>query len=87
MKSQSPDTPLDIEEILLSRYGSMSPREKLHRVSDLNQATLELAAARIRARHGPHISDRELRLRIVSLQFDRATMVEVFGWDPEIEGY
>jgi hypothetical protein len=87
MKTQSPDTPLEVEEFLLARYRSMSPREKLHRVFDLNQTVRELAAARIRAEHGPQISERELRFRLVSLWLDRSTMIKAFGWDPEVQGY
>jgi len=87
MKTISLDTPLEVEEFLLARYLSMSPREKLQRVFDLNQTVRELAAARIRAEHGPQISERELRLRLVSLWLDRSTMIHAFGWDPEVQGY
>jgi hypothetical protein len=47
----------------------------------------ELAAARIKARYGPDLSERELRLRLAALWIDRETMVRAFGWDPEIQGY
>lgn len=87
MKTQSRDTPPEVEEFLLARYRSMSPREKLQRVLDLNQTVRELAAARIRAEHGPQTSERELRLRLVSLYLDRSTMIKAFGWDPEVQGY
>ncbi len=36
MRTQSPDTPPEIEEILLDRYRRMSPLEKLLRVFELN---------------------------------------------------
>jgi len=87
MKTQSMDTPPEVEEFLLARYKSMSPREKLQRVLDLNQTVCELAAARIRAVHGPLNSESELRLRLVSLWLDRSTMIKAFGWDPEARGY
>lgn len=87
MKSRFLDTPPEVEEFVLSRYRSMSPREKLQRVFDLNQTVRALAAARIRAEHGPQISERELRLRLASLWLDRTTMITAFGWDPEVEGY
>lgn len=87
MRTQSPDTPPEIEEILLEGYRRMTPREKLERVLDLNRTVLQLAAARIRMRYGPDISERELRLRLAALWLDREIMVKVFGWDPEIEGY
>jgi hypothetical protein len=87
MRTQSPDTPPEIEEMLLERYRRMTPQEKLQQVVDLNRAAQQMAAARIRAQYGPDISERELGLRLAALWLDRETMVKVFGWDPEKEGY
>jgi hypothetical protein len=42
---------------------------------------------RIQARYGPDLSERELRLRLAALWLDRETMIDAFGWDPEVEGY
>jgi len=81
------DTPHDIEELVLRGYRCMTPSQKLRRVVDLGVAAETMAAARIRARYGPEVSPRELRLRLAALQLDRQTMVEVFGWDPEEKGY
>ncbi|MCP3982461.1 MAG: hypothetical protein GY716_24425, partial [bacterium] len=79
MKALALDTPPDIEEIVLEGYRRMSPSQKLQRVVELGVATEAMAAARIRARYGPEISPRELRLRLAALQLDRRTMVDVFG--------
>lgn len=87
MKPQSSDTPPEIEEIILEGYRRMSPAEKLSIVGDLNQAAQEMALARIRAQYGPNLTEREEQLRLGALWLDRDTMVRVFGWDPEIEGY
>ncbi len=87
MKALALDTPPDIEEIVLKGYRRMTPFQKLRRVVELGVAAEAMAAARIRARYGPEISPRELRLRLAALQLDRRTMVEVFGWDPEEKGY
>ncbi len=65
----------------------MTPCQKLRRVVELGVAAEAMATARIRARYGPEISPRELRLRLAALQLDRRTMVEVFDWDPEEKGY
>lgn len=81
------DTPLEIEALVLAGLRRMTPVEKMARVLDLNRASEAMAAARIRARYGPDLSARELRLRLAALRLDRETMVRVFGWDPEIEGY
>jgi hypothetical protein len=37
MRTQSPDTPPEIEEILLEGYRRMSPIDKLRQVFDLNR--------------------------------------------------
>jgi hypothetical protein len=87
MKTQSPDTPPEIEEILLERYRRMTPLEKLMQVFELNHMAQSMAAMRIQARYGPNLSERELRLRLASLWLDRKTMIAAFGWDPEVEGY
>lgn len=63
----------------------MTPQQKLERVQQLNEAVLQLAAARIKQEH-PGISERELRLRLGSLWLDSETMRRAFGWDPDLEG-
>ena len=83
MPSQPRDTPAEIEEILLEGFRRMGPLEKLQRVWEMNRAVRTLAAARIRGQYGPEISKRELNLRLAALRFDRKTMINVFGWDPE----
>lgn len=83
----SDDTPPEVEEILLERYRRMTPEEKLEQVVALNRAAQGMALARIRAQYGPGLSEREERLRLAALWLDRDTMIEVFGWDPEVEGY
>jgi len=64
----------------------MSAAQKLAVVSQLILGADELATAGIRMRH-PGASGRELELRLGALRLDRDTMVRVFGWDPETEGY
>jgi len=87
MRTQSIDTPPEIEEILLEGYRRMPPVEKLRQVFDLNQTAQRMAVLRIQTRYGPNLAERELRLRLAALWLDRETMIEAFGWDPEIEGY
>ena len=87
MKPLALDTPPDIEEIVLEGYRRMTPAQKLQRVVELGAAAKAMAAARIRDRYGPDISERELNLRLAALHLDRQTMIEVFDWDPEEKGY
>ncbi len=87
MKTQSLDTPPEIEEMVLNRYRRMTPFEKLLQVWELNRMAQSMAALRIQTQYGPGLSDRELRLRLAALWLDRETMIKAFGWDPEVEGY
>jgi len=87
MKTQSPDTPPEIEEILLEGYRRMAPLEKLQQVFELNHMAQTMAATRIQAWYGPNLSEQELRLRLAALWLDRETMIAAFGWDPDIKGY
>ncbi len=81
------DTPLEIERVLLAGYRRMTPQEKFQRIRELNLAGQALAAERIRRQYGRELPERELLLRLASLRLDRATMIKVFGWDPEEKGY
>ncbi len=87
MPTLSRDTAPDAEAILLEGYRRMAPHEKLERVMDLNRAVRELALARILAKYGADLSQRERKLRLAALWLDRDTMVRVFDWDPEVQGY
>lgn len=64
----------------------MPPWEKMKRVSELNKAIQQLALSRIRKQYGD-IPEQEKKLRLASLWLDRETMIRVFNWDPQKEGY
>jgi len=87
MKPIALDTSPEIEEMLLEGYRRMTPQEKMQRIVELNRSVEEMAAARIRSQYGPDLPERELRLRLAALRLDRETMIEVFNWDPEVQGY
>ena len=82
----SADTRPDVARLLLEGYRRMTPAEKLRRACDLSQATREMAASRIRRMY-PGADDTQVRLRIAALTLGRETMVRVFGWDPDKEGW
>jgi len=81
------DTDPEIERLLLEAARRMTPGERMLRVGELNRAAELMALAGIRQRYGANLSEREEQLRLAALRLDRDTMVEVFGWDPEVEGY
>jgi hypothetical protein len=87
MRTQSPDTPAEIEQRLVEEYRRMSPGQRLMMAMEMNRAVQQMAAARIRAQYGPDLPERELQLRLAALWIDRDTMVRAFGWDPRAEGY
>ncbi len=80
------DTPLEIQKILIEGYRRMSPQQKMKRASELTLAIQQLALSRIQKQYG-NIPEREQKLRLASLWLDRKTMLDVFGWDPQKEGY
>ena len=86
MRTLSPDTPPDVEARLVEAYRRMSPRQKLRQVRDLTRAAQQMALARLRRQY-PDDDARQQRLRLAALWLDRETMVRVFSWDPEVEGY
>jgi len=86
MKPGIHDTSEKIQKLLISGYRQMSPQQKLKRVSELNKAVQQLALARIRKQYG-RLSEQEQKLRLAALWLDRDTMIRVFHWDPQREGY
>jgi len=86
MKPLSSDTPPEIEEMIIAGYRRMSAAQKLQIVQDLNRTAQLLALSDIQRRH-PNASRRELQLRLASRWLEPELMQEVFGWDPEVEGY
>jgi hypothetical protein len=80
------DTPPEVEAVLLEGYRRMTSAQKLERVCALNRTVQQMALAGIRARHG-ELPEREVRLRLAALWLGRDTMIRVFGWDPDDEGY
>ena len=86
MHNQTNDTPKYIQKMLVAGYRKMSPQQRLKRVSELTLAVQQLALARIRKQYS-RCSEREQQLRLASLWIDRNTMIRVFQWDPQKEGY
>lgn len=87
MKPLFDDTTPEAERVLVEGYRAMSPAQKLQRILSLNRMVRQLATARLRARYGADMPERELRLRLAALHLPRDVMVNVFGWDPEEHGY
>lgn len=85
-RTQSSDTSLEVERLLIEAYRRMPPWEKAGRVREMADALEALALAGIAARH-PQATEHERRLRSAALRLDRETMMCAFGWDPVVHGY
>lgn len=72
-------------ERLLARLRAMTPLERAQRMGDLTRAAQEMALVRLRSWY-PTADERELKIRLAALWYDRETMIRFFGWDPEVHG-
>lgn len=84
-RTQSPDTDRAVEERMFARYRAMSTDEKLAHVGALGRLVEEVALAGLRRKY-PDAGDDENRLRLLARSVDRATMIRLYGFDPEERG-
>jgi hypothetical protein len=82
----SADTRPEIARLLIEGYRRMTPAERLRRACDLSLATRQMAATRIRLAY-PDADERQVRLRVAALTLGKETMIRVFGWDPDRQGW
>lgn len=71
--------------MMLELWRRATPEQKLARMFGMGQMINELARAEVRRRY-PTASAREVDLRLASRTFDRQTMLDAFGWDPDVHG-
>jgi len=86
MKSLSLDTSPEAEQVLLELYHRMPAWRKLRCLADLNEAMRRMQRAEIRARY-PDADAHELKMRLAARWLEPELMRQVFGWDPDKEGY
>jgi hypothetical protein len=84
-RTQSDDTSPEIERLMVERWRSMSPEDKLAEIDDACRGSDEVAMMGIRSRH-PDADEGEVRLRLAALRLDPALVVDAFGWDPVERG-
>lgn len=85
-RPQSLDTDEATERYLFDRIRELPPWRKAEMLSASTRAACELAMAGLRQRH-PAASDVELRKRFAALTLGREVSIELFGWDPHLEGW
>jgi hypothetical protein len=81
VRTQSIDTPAELEGLQIARFRQMGPRARLAAALELNELLDRLAVAGLRARHGPLPADEE-RVRLFALRLDPLQMRAAFGWSP-----
>jgi len=80
------DTKPEAEKVLIELLRKAPPWRKAEMVSEMVQALRKLSMTGLRMRY-PTASPAELRRRMAALWLDRETVMRVYGWDPEKEGY
>jgi hypothetical protein len=85
-KLLSYDTDEASERVMVELARSTPVWKKLQQVVSTTEACRAFALAGLRSRY-PHATEDELRRRLAAVIFDRETVIRVYGWDPEVEGY
>ncbi|HKP86807.1 MAG TPA: hypothetical protein VJZ26_11955 [Blastocatellia bacterium] len=80
------DTDPETERIMIELARAMPDWKKIEQVFSMIETTRALARAGLRDRY-PEASEEELKKRLAALVLDRETVMKVYGWDPEKEGY
>ncbi|HEX5735952.1 MAG TPA: hypothetical protein VF131_24205 [Blastocatellia bacterium] len=80
------DTDTEAERLLIELARATPVWKKFQQVANATEACLAFARAGIRSRY-PEASKEEVKLRLAALMLDRETMIRVYGWDPDVEGY
>ena len=80
------DTDEGSERLLVELARATPVWKKFQQVADATEACRAFAMAGIKSRY-PDASEQEVKLRLAALSLDRETMIRVYGWDPEVEGY
>jgi hypothetical protein len=77
------DTDPEALEVFLRLHRQMTPGQRVARVFELTAFQERLQRASVRAMY-PNASEREVFLRVAARRLDRDTMLQVYGWDPDL---
>lgn len=80
------DSSPEVDALVLASLRRLSARDRLDRVAELNLLCEQLSEAGVRARY-PSAGETEVRLRVLALRLGRELMIDVYGWDPAVEGW
>ena len=80
------DTDPAAERVMIELARKTPIWKKFAQVADTTATTRAFAMAGLRSRY-PAASEEEIRRRLAAVVLDRETVIQVYGWDPKIEGY
>lgn len=80
------DIDAETERVLIELTRAMPDWKKFRQIAALTEGCRRLALVGLRDRY-PNATEVELRKRFAALVLDRETVIKMFGWDPEVEGY
>ncbi len=80
------DTDEETEQVLIRMNRAMPDWKKCQQIFSLIETGRQLALAGLRERY-PNADEEELNKRYAALVLDKETVIKVYGWNPDIEGY
>ena len=80
------DTDADAERLLIELAREMPAWKKCEQVASMTNTCRHLALIGLRQRY-PQAGEEELHRRLAVIVLPRDLVVQVYGWDPEVEGY
>ena len=86
MKLEPDDTDPEAERVLIEMLRRTPTWKRAEQLAGLIHARNVLILADLRRRY-PNADAVELRKRLAARLLPREHVIQVFGWDPEVEGY
>lgn len=86
MKKILKDIQPEAEDVLIKLLRQVPPWQKCKQVTQMIQTCRELSLSGLKIRY-PRASKKELEKRLAALWLPRGLVIQVYGWDPEKEGY
>jgi hypothetical protein len=80
------DTAPDAERVLIELARATPVWRKFEQIAETTETCRAFAMSGLRKRY-PDATEEELHRRLAALVLDRQTVIRIYGWDPQIEGY
>ena len=77
------DTDPNALEAFVQLYRDMTPGQRVARVFEMAGFQENLQRASVRSLY-PGASEREVFLRVAARRLNRETMIQAYGWDPDL---